>query len=59
MSVNGFFARNGFKFTMTDFDDLTFEREGVQVNVHFDIDSNAESASIWSKNSNFSQHSSL
>ncbi|MGP8306773.1 hypothetical protein [Vibrio sp. YIC-376] len=50
--VTGFFARNGFKIAMTDFDDVTFERGGVQVNVHFDMDSNAESASIWSKNSN-------
>jgi len=47
--VTGFFARNGFKIAMTDFDDVTFEREGVQVNVHFDLQSNAESASILSK----------
>ncbi|WP_301338069.1 hypothetical protein [Vibrio alginolyticus] len=33
---------------MTDFDDVTFEREGVQVNVHFDLQSNAESASVLS-----------
>ncbi|EOX4430036.1 hypothetical protein ACLVXC_004202 [Vibrio alginolyticus] len=57
--VTGFFARNGFKITMTDFDDMTFEREGVQVNVHFDLNSNAESASIRSKNSNLSKRSSL
>ncbi|UFN71092.1 hypothetical protein LN249_19815 [Vibrio alginolyticus] len=47
--VTGFFARNGFKIAMTDFDDVTFEREGVQVNVHFDLQSNAESASILSQ----------
>ncbi|AGV20109.1 MULTISPECIES: hypothetical protein [Vibrio] len=46
--VTGFFARNGFKIAMTDFDDVTFEREGVQVNVHFDLQSNAESASVLS-----------
>ncbi|WP_319534118.1 hypothetical protein [uncultured Vibrio sp.] len=44
--VTGFFARNGFKIAMTDFDDVTFEREGVQVNVHFDMESNAESADV-------------
>ncbi|MCA0937561.1 hypothetical protein LCL85_18635 [Vibrio alginolyticus] len=44
--VTGLFARNGFKIAMTDFDDVTFEREGVQVDVHFDLDSNAESASV-------------
>ncbi|BDR19820.1 MULTISPECIES: hypothetical protein [Vibrio] len=47
--VTGFFARNGFKIAMTDFDDVTFEREGVQVNVHFDLQSNAESASVLSQ----------
>jgi len=57
--VTGFFARNGFKITMTDFDDMTFEREGVQVSVHFDLESNAESASIRSKNSHLSQRYSL
>ncbi|WAG28155.1 hypothetical protein EEA47_17495 [Vibrio alginolyticus] len=46
--VTGFFARNGFKIAMTDFDHVTFEREGVQVNVHFDLQSNAESASVLS-----------
>ncbi|HHF3182539.1 TPA: hypothetical protein ACPJ1Q_001742 [Vibrio alginolyticus] len=46
--VTGFFARNGFKIAMTDFDDVTFEREGVQVNVHFDLQSNAKSASVLS-----------
>lgn len=46
--VTGFFARNGFKIAMTDFDDVTFEREGVQVNVHFDLQSNAETASVLS-----------
>ncbi|EJN8557317.1 hypothetical protein NR080_000157 [Vibrio alginolyticus] len=46
--VTGFFARNGFKIAMTDFDDVTFEREGVQVNVHFDLQSNAESVSVLS-----------
>ncbi len=44
--VTGLFARNGFKIAMTDFDDVTFEREGVQVDVHFDMDANAESASV-------------
>lgn len=43
------FARNGFKIAMTDFDDVTFEREGIQVNVHFDLNSNAESANILTK----------
>ncbi|WMN90238.1 hypothetical protein NI382_19415 [Vibrio parahaemolyticus] len=50
--VTGFFARNGFKIAMTDFDDVTFEREGVQVNVHFDMESNAESADILNQTSN-------
>jgi hypothetical protein len=50
--VTGFFARNGFKIAMTDFDDVTFEREGVQVNVHFDMDSNAESADILTRSAN-------
>ncbi len=44
--VTGFFASNGFKIAMTDFDDMTFEREGVHVDVHFDMDSNVESALI-------------
>ncbi len=44
--VTGLFASNGFKIAMTDFDDMTFEREGVHVDVHFDMDSNIESASI-------------
>ncbi|WP_319552549.1 hypothetical protein [uncultured Vibrio sp.] len=47
--VTGLFARNGFKIAMTDFDDVTFEKEGVQVNVHFDMKSNAESANILTK----------
>lgn len=47
--VTGLFAKNGFKIAMTDFDDVTFEREGVQVNVHFDMASNAESVSVLSK----------
>ncbi|AEX24382.1 hypothetical protein OTK59_23125 [Vibrio natriegens] len=47
--VTGLFARNGFKIAMTDFDDVTFEREGIQVNVHFDLNSNAESANILTK----------
>ncbi|TOH87976.1 hypothetical protein CGI70_24300 [Vibrio parahaemolyticus] len=47
--VTGLFAKNGFKIAMTDFDDVTFEREGVQVNVHFDTASNAESVSVLSK----------
>ncbi|NVC95728.1 hypothetical protein FC650_19300 [Vibrio natriegens] len=50
--VTGFFARNGFKIAMTDFDDVTFEREGVQVNVHFDMESNAESADVLNQTSN-------
>ncbi|UYI49681.1 hypothetical protein OFO16_16805 [Vibrio natriegens] len=50
--VTGFFARNGFKIAMTDFDDVTFEREGVQVNIHFDMESNAESADILNQTSN-------
>ncbi|WMN90239.1 hypothetical protein NI382_19420 [Vibrio parahaemolyticus] len=50
--VTGLFARNGFKIAMTDFDDVTFEREGVQVNVHFDINSNAESANVLTKKAN-------
>ncbi len=37
---------------MTDFDDVTFERQGVQVNVHFDMDSNAESADILTRSAN-------
>ncbi|MDV6250151.1 hypothetical protein [Vibrio sp. EA2] len=50
--VTGFFARNGFKIAMTDFDDMTFEREGVQVNVHFDMQSNVESADILNQSTN-------
>jgi hypothetical protein len=50
--VTGLFARNGFKIAMTDLDDVTFEREGVQVNVHFDMDSNAESADILTRSAN-------
>ncbi len=45
-TVTGLFASNGFKIAMTDFDDMTFEREGVHIDVHFDMDSNLESASI-------------
>ncbi len=46
--VTGLFARNGFKIAMTDFDDVTFEREGILVDVHFDMKSNAQSASVRS-----------
>ncbi|MBR9874182.1 hypothetical protein L3V31_16660 [Vibrio sp. J1-1] len=49
--VTGLFARNGFKIAMTDFDDVTFERGGIQVNVHFDLNANAESANILTKKS--------
>ncbi len=45
-TVTGLFASNGFKIAMTDFDDMTFERQGIHVDVHFDLDSNVESASV-------------
>ncbi len=44
--VTSYFVRKGYKIAMTDFDDVIFEREGVQVNVHFDRASNAESISV-------------
>ncbi len=40
------FAKNGFKIAVTDFDDVTFERETVLVNVRFDASSNVESISV-------------
>ena len=45
-TVTSLFARNGFKIAATDFDDVTFERESVLVNVRFDASSNVESISI-------------
>ena len=39
-TVTSLFARNGFKIAATDFDDVTFERESVLVNVRFDASSN-------------------
>ncbi|MEZ8818367.1 hypothetical protein AB4562_19890 [Vibrio sp. 10N.222.54.A1] len=44
-TVTSLFARNGFKIATTDFDDVTFERENVLVNVRFDSSSNFESIS--------------
>lgn len=44
--VTSLFARNGFKIAATDFDDMTFERESVMVNVRFDASSNVESISV-------------
>ncbi len=35
-TVTSLFARNGFKIAATDFDDVTFERESVLVNVRFE-----------------------
>ena len=45
-TVTSLFARNGFKTAATDFDDVTFERESVLVNVRFDSSSNVESISV-------------
>lgn len=45
-TVTSLFARNGFKIAATDFDDVTFKREDVLVNVHFDLSSNVESISV-------------
>ncbi|MGR5335575.1 hypothetical protein ACPV5I_09140 [Vibrio gigantis] len=45
-TVTSLFARNGFKIAATDFDDVTFERESVLVNVRFDSSSNIESISV-------------
>ncbi|QPK05697.1 hypothetical protein FCV51_16375 [Vibrio kanaloae] len=45
-TVTSLFARNGFKIASTDFDDVTFERESVFVNIRFDASSNVESISI-------------
>ncbi|MEZ8721754.1 hypothetical protein AB6D66_11825 [Vibrio pomeroyi] len=45
-TVTSLFARNGFKIATTDFDDVTFERESVLVNVRFDSSSNVESISV-------------
>lgn len=45
-TVTSLFARNGFKIAATDFDDVTFERESVLVNVRFDSSSNVESISV-------------
>ncbi|MFA0406309.1 hypothetical protein [Vibrio sp. 10N.222.52.C12] len=44
-TVTSLFARNGFKIATTDFDDVTFERENVLVNVRFDSSSNVKSIS--------------
>ncbi len=44
--VTSLFAKNGFKIAATDFDDVTFERESVLVNVKFDTSSNVESISV-------------
>ncbi|CDT68060.1 Conserved hypothetical protein [Vibrio coralliirubri] len=48
-TVTSLFARNGFKIATTDFDDVTFERESVLVNVRFDSSSNVESISVLSE----------
>lgn len=45
-TVTSLSARNGFKIATTDFDDVTFERESVLVNVRFDSSSNVESISV-------------
>jgi len=44
--VTSLFASKGYKIAMTDFDDVVFEKAGVQVNVHFDRGSNAQSISV-------------
>ncbi|KWU01018.1 MAG: hypothetical protein ACPHQD_10480 [Vibrio toranzoniae] len=44
--VTSLFALSGFKIAATDFDDVTFEREDVTVNVHFDLSSNVVSISV-------------
>ncbi|WP_192890406.1 hypothetical protein [Vibrio bathopelagicus] len=44
--VTSLFAKNGFKIATTDFDDVTFERADVRVNVRFDASSNVESISV-------------
>ncbi|CDT48667.1 Conserved hypothetical protein [Vibrio coralliirubri] len=48
-TVTSLFARNVFKIATTDFDDVTFERESVLVNVRFDSSSNVESISVLSE----------
>ncbi|CAK1739601.1 hypothetical protein FB440_12811 [Vibrio crassostreae] len=47
--VTSLFAKNGFKIAATDFDDMTFQRESVMVNVRFDASSNVESISVLNK----------
>lgn len=44
--VTSLFAKNGFKIATTDFDDVTFERADIRVNVRFDASSNVESISV-------------
>ncbi|KOO04473.1 hypothetical protein [Vibrio nereis] len=44
--VTSLFASKGYKIAMTDFDDVVFEKAGVQINVHFDRAANAQSISV-------------
>ncbi|MCW8336167.1 hypothetical protein J4N42_19415 [Vibrio sp. SCSIO 43135] len=44
--ITTLFASKGYKIAMTDFDEVVFEKAGVQVNVHFDRASNAQSISV-------------
>ncbi|MGF1754601.1 hypothetical protein L4C33_13500 [Vibrio makurazakiensis] len=47
--VTTLFARSGFKIATTNFDDVTFEKDDVQVEVHFNLASNVKSVNIVTK----------
>lgn len=44
--VTTLFAQNGFRITMTDFDNVTFERGDIKLSAQFDMSSNLESVNI-------------
>ncbi|MFM2589747.1 hypothetical protein [Vibrio sp. TBV020] len=44
--VTSLFVSRGYKIAITDYDDVVFEKSGVQINVHFDKASVAESVSV-------------
>ncbi|EOY4517368.1 hypothetical protein ABMX68_21780 [Vibrio vulnificus] len=47
--VTTLFARNGFRISMTDFDQVVFEKDDVKVSARFDLKSNLESVRVLPK----------
>ncbi|NLS12960.1 hypothetical protein HGP28_08660 [Vibrio sp. SM6] len=47
--VTSLLSDRGFKITMTDFDDMSFEGTESHINVHYDLFSNVESITVVPK----------